>query len=193
MVFAHGQIVCAGAAEGSLLLDGLRAAGSVPDPILESATRTAGVRDLPLLDALAHLVDSSQLTRVVRARVVETVFDLFLGEDDVYTFAPGPPHELSQHFSESVDGILTEVTGRLREWAEIAQSIPSTDVVFRLVRHLPHPLEAATIDTAEWTALAAVDGRRSVAQVISAVGTSAKTVCAGLHRLNTRGLIERVR
>lgn len=193
IVFGSGQLICAGAASGSRFADAIRAQGAVTESVLEEQIRRCGGRDLPLLDALARTVNAEVLRPVVRQRLVETVFDLYLGGDDLYQFAPGAPHELSSWFTEPVEEVLAEVTERLRRWAEIAQSIPSTDVVFRLVRHLPKEIEVAQIGVAEWSVLAAVDGRRSVAQVISAVGASAQTVCAGLHELHRRGLLERTR
>lgn len=193
IVFGSGNLVCAGAASGSRFADALRSAGAVPEAAFEESFRRSGGRDLPMLDAIARIAPADSLRPVVRRQLVETVFDLYLGGDDLYQFAPGPPHELAGLFAAPVEEVLSEVTERLRRWAEIAQSIPSTDVVFRLVRHLPPGLEVAEVDVAQWSVLSAVDGRRSVAQVISAVGASAQTVCAALHDLHQRGLLERTR
>lgn len=193
IVFGSGNLVCAGAASGSRFAEALRADGAIAEAILEEQVRRSGGRDLPLLDALARAVPSELLRPVVRQRLVETVFDLYLAGDDLYQFAPGPPHELASLFSSPVEEVLGEVTERLRRWAEIAESIPSTDVVFRLVRQLPAGTDVAEIGVTQWSVLAAVDGRRSVAQVISAVGTSAQAVCTALHELHQRGLLERTR
>ena len=76
--------------------------------------------------------------------------------------------------------------------AEIAESVPSTQAVFRPRRRLADGVEAVTVDRGDWAVLAVLDGRRSVAQTIAATGRGSFEVCSALHRLHQAGVIEQV-
>ena len=47
-----------------------------------------------------------------------------------------------------------------------------------------------TVTAPEWHVLAALDGRRTVAEVVRSLGMSAFDVCAVLHRLIVGGAVE---
>jgi hypothetical protein len=116
---------------------------------------------------------------------------MLLPPPELATFQPGPPIALAQHFSFPVDSLLSEAQARVRQWAEIAESIPSTQAVFRLRRGLAPELDPVVTSRDQWAILAVLDGRRSVAHAISAAGRSPYDVCVVLHQLIQAGLIER--
>jgi hypothetical protein len=72
----------------------------------------------------------------------------------------------------------------------IADAIPSTAMVMRLCYEAPQ--EVVSIPADDWRVLAWVDGQRSIAELIRALGMSAFAVCAVLHRLLVSGIVEPV-
>lgn len=193
LVMCQGHLVCAGTTHGEQFAAGLRASGVVHPEWLEATIRSVGSLDLPLLDSVARSVDAAVLQPVVRERVIGVVFDLFLGPDDVYSAIADAPHELSTRFAVSVEDVLAEVSNRFEQWTRIATSIPSTDVVFRAAPRLAGGQDRVSIDAVSWEVLAAMDGRRSVAQVIGATGLDALVACRAIHELHCQGLVERTR
>lgn len=192
LLLAEGDLVAAGWVAGSGLEETVRVAGAVDDAELRALVHSTGGRDLPLLTALAGAVPVAELVPLVRDRVEAVVFDMLVHPGDALVFAPTDPHELASSFRFPVEPVLDAVTTRVRQWTEIAASIESTSTVFRPVRHLPPGCPTVDLDATRWTVLAALDGRRTVAQVISAAGLPMFTVCSTMHSLVQQGLIERI-
>jgi hypothetical protein len=117
---------------------------------------------------------------------------MLLPSTEAFVFQIGPRHPLADQFAFDVSTVIDEATRRVKEWAEIAASIPSAQAVFRPRRTLSPTITDVALSRDEWTILAVLDGRRSVAQAISASGRSSFDVCSVIHRLLGAGLLERV-
>lgn len=191
VALSDGSIVLAGSNNGPGLRQVLNARATLQPDVLGPVAERHGHHDLTLLSALVEVTDDGTLYPVVREQVVGTVFQALLPSGEQFAFLPGDRLPLAEHFSFQTETILDEAERRVAEWAEIAESIPSTQVVFRHRRRLNRELSSVTLTRDEWSVLAVLDGRRSVAQTIAAVGISAFEVCAVLHRLLRNGLIER--
>jgi hypothetical protein len=191
--FEDGAITYAGptdleAARTALLATGLvgpdawDSAGALP-PGLPGAPRPVERRPVadtgrsPLEEALADLA-------------VNTVFELLLPSAASFWFEPSLSHRLAGTRGLEAEQLISEAAARLESWRMIADVIPSTSVVVRFAGLLPPGVERVTFDRDEWPVLAAIDGRRDVASIISHTGLSAFGVCGVLHRLITLGVAE---
>jgi hypothetical protein len=88
----------------------------------------------------------------------------------------------------SGDALLAGAERRVEQWREITRFVPSTNAIARLVTEAP-PVPQIVIDARDWPVLSLIDGRRSVADVIVAVGGSPFDVCDTLAGLVVAGLV----
>ena len=192
IAFDRGRVVTAGAIGGPSIRSAVISSGVISAEQVAQATAHATGNDLVALAALVERFGADTLRPIVRENVVSTVFQLLLPSSEAFVFAetPAPPFADSINFSTSE--ILDEATGRVAQWAVIAESISSVEVVLRPRRKLPADSGQVTLTPREWEVLSVLDGRRSVAQVISAVGRNAFDVCTVLHRFLVDALVERV-
>jgi hypothetical protein len=192
---AGGDLVVAGSASGPTIIQALVANGVLTQDDANTLTANAmqsRAHDLNVLPILVERLGAVKLYPTVRDQTVSAVFQMLLPSQDEFTFVPGERLPIADHFQFPTEIILTEATRRVEEWAEIARSISSTQSVFRIRRTLNPELPSVTLTPEEWAVLAVLDGRRSVAQTIAALGRSAYDVCSVIHRLLKTGLVERL-
>jgi hypothetical protein len=187
LLLVHGQLALAGRRGGATL----RAAAS-------AALDPGAVAELPeqggepgFAAALVERFGDSALP-VIRDHVVANVFGAMLPSEEPYVFGELAAPPLPERLRFDVEGVLVDARQRVERWRRVAESIPSVETVFRPRRRLAPEITSVDLTPDEWTVLVVLDGRRSVAQTISAVGRSAYDVCSLLHELLSRGLIERV-
>ncbi|MFN0091151.1 MAG: DUF4388 domain-containing protein [Acidimicrobiales bacterium] len=184
----HGAVCAATTSDLDALRDELVASGVVGAP----GWRAAVAAGEALGDALVQVggADHEALEAALYDHTVTTVFELLLPGGPAFAFEPGAGHPLGCRRPVDVETVLADASERLRAWRAIAETIPSTSVVVRARRELPAGLASVTIARDAWRVLAAVDGRRTVAEVIAEVGLSAFGVCAVLHELVQAGALE---
>ena len=190
VALADGNLILAGSASGPTLADSIHVAAAVDEETVRAAVQRVGSHDLRLLEQLAP-AHADALHRVVFTHSVGAVFQMLLPSTEGYVFQPGSRHPLGDQFAYDVSAVLEEAARRVGQWAEIAASIPSAQAVFRPRRTLNPSIVAVELSRDEWTVLAVLDGRRSVAQAIAASGRSSFDVCSVIHRLLGSGLLER--
>ena len=147
-----------------------------------------------LIEALLRIgkAPPERLRAALYEHTISTLFELLVPNDNQFRFGRGEVHQLGAHFVFPVEEVLRAATARLTEFAEVARSFPSTDVVVRMVPRLPPDTPQVTLSAIEWQVLAGVDGKSTVADIIANVGHSAFTVFSALHRLLRSGAIETV-
>lgn len=190
VALASGAVVIAGIAGGRTLADELRAEGIVEGAVIDDAEAHGAHHDLVLLSGLVRDGADDALVDAVRRHTVAAVFQLLLPSTERFAFQPGAAISVARHISFSVEAILGDAQERLREWAAIAATVPSTQTVFLPRRHLDPGTDDVTVRREDWPVLAVLDGRRSVAQVLAATGRSSFEVLSSLHRLAQAALIE---
>ena len=152
---------------------------------------TSGHRSGSLADAVIGAgAQPDQVERVLREQTIGAVFELMLPSKDQFVFTAGSTHPVGHRFLFDPQQVLAEAERRVAAWKVIAESIPSTSLVMVPVRYLPG--ESVTIDSTDWTVLALLDGRRSIADIIRELGMSAFAVCNVLHQLRSAGIVEPV-
>lgn len=145
----------------------------------------------PAAQALAQMSPEAApvLARLLHEHNLNGLFELLVPSTEDYIFTPALVHPLGSRFSEATDGLINQARQRLDIWREIAVRIPNTDVTFRLSPELPDRCEEKVITADEWRYLSLLDGKTSVAEVITRTGSSAFRVCSALYRLALEDLI----
>jgi hypothetical protein len=200
-----GVVELAGGAVGSIVLvDGRIALATADDGptlaqmVIGSAAISADGWDAAqarvreghdLAEALVEAgADPERLVGALREQTVGALFEFLVPGETRFTYVPGASHPLGGRFSFEPGDVIDEARARVGAWKVIAAAIPSTSVVMQLTRQLDTPSIAITAE--DWRILALVDGRSSVADIISNLGMSAFAVCGVLHRLMMAGAVE---
>ncbi|MEZ5234116.1 MAG: hypothetical protein R2749_15610 [Acidimicrobiales bacterium] len=104
-------------------------------------------------------------------------------------FRPGPADPELSRYRFRIDAMIDAAHERVEAWRVIADVIPSTETVLTLAGDLPNTLDQVLIERADWQVLSGVDGRRTVAELVTRSGRSAFDVCSALYRMIVLGVI----
>jgi hypothetical protein len=85
-----------------------------------------------------------------------------------------------------VDHLVTAARERAQEWHDLRAALPGSDSVLALVADVE---QAPVVDREDWSVLARVDGRRTLAEVLAAMGASPLAAGHRLVQLMGRGLV----
>lgn len=189
---AGGDVYLATSESGPSLRQEVVGAGLASGSSWDAAEQVATVDSSPIADALVRVggVDSASLRHLVYEHTITTAFELMVPSHDPFRFTPDRLHPFGAPFRFKVEQVLRDAGRRVDAWRAIAEAIPSTAIVMRIAPVLPIEADSVTVSGTEWQVLAALDGRRSVAEIIRSLGMSAFTVCSALHRLLVAGAIE---
>jgi uncharacterized protein DUF4388 len=120
-------------------------------------------------------------------RLVEVCFGVVRLERGSFRFAADDPAPWRCPEPVELSDALVEVERLLKQWREIVRVIPSLDCRPRLLEALV--VEELVLDRAQWTLLVAVDGRRTVREVVERVGHPVLEVCHSLLELVEAGAV----
>lgn len=189
---AGGDLYLATSSTGPSLRQEVVGAGLVTATAWDAAEQVVSVDGSALADALVKVggVDAASLRHLVYEHTVTAIFELMVPSTDPFRFLAEQRHPFGSPFRFKVEQVLRDAGRRVDAWRAIAEAIPSTSVVMRIAPSLPIEADGVTVSGTEWQVLAALDGRRTVAEIIRSSGMSAFTVCSALHRLLTAGAIE---
>jgi hypothetical protein len=190
----EGRVYLANGPESPPLFEVLYAA-DIADPerlrvMCDEADRGGGT----VLDRLAAVDPGSQarVRRMLYEHVQAALFELMVPSTEPLEFEAGAHHVLGARFGQPADELLDVVQRRVELWRRIAELIPSTASRFRLSGRLPSGRAELVVTADEWPFVALLDGRRTVAELITETGDSAFRVCSLLYRLLLEGVIEPV-
>ena len=85
-----------------------------------------------------------------------------------------------------VDDLVAAARERAQEWHDLRAALPESDSVLALV---PDVAQAPVVDLDDWAVLARVDGRRTLTEVLAAMGASPLAAGNRLVQLLDRGLV----
>jgi hypothetical protein len=193
---AHGVVwfttgaLTGGAADVSTqsLARRLIGAGLVDDDALTAAVAHATADDVGVGRALQvqGTIDDGVLHDVSSEHIVDTVFDLLRWPDGDFAFVIDEPNPDDVGVSRQVDDVVTEARNRLEAWSEVSTTVSSPQTVLSQAANPPVELQLSRDD---WTLLALVDGRRTVADIVRLLGRGEYAVVSCLADLMTRGLL----
>jgi hypothetical protein len=162
-------------------------AGVVGDAALaEAVARVQGDASCGLARALAEQGSLSEdFARALAAeQATDAVFDLLRWPDGEFAFVvdEGDPDDLGA--TVAVEDVVAEGQRRMQTWAEA--EMPAPDAVISLA---PAPPAEPAMTRDEWSLLSLVDGRRTVADLVTLSGRGEYVVVSALAGLVDRGLL----
>jgi hypothetical protein len=167
----------------------LLGSGLVDDEALAAAAEElANNGSLSLAQLLAEKggLDVEQVKEVASEQVADAVFSLLRWADGEFAFVVDEVDPDDLGATVPVEHVVAEGQRRLAAWAELVEQVPAPDAVVT-VNPVPAADPAASRD--EWALLAMVDGRRTVADLVSLSGRGEYAVVSALAGLVSRGLL----
>jgi len=166
--------------------------GLVADDALAAAIdRSASDEGLGVVRALQQdaAIDEGALHDIGAEHVVDTVFDLLRWPDGDFAFVVDEPNPDDVGVSRQVDDVVAEARRRLDQWGKVATTLPSPESVLSISTN---PAAEPVLSRDEWSLLALVDGRRTVAAIVGLAGRGEFSVASSLADLVERGLLRTV-
>lgn len=137
------------------------------------------------------LISEDDLMRLMRMKAEEEIYDVFLWSEGDFRFLDDELPQMEMvPLRIDVTGIIMEGTRRVDEWPRLREVIPDDSVVPAIVKPLPGDLD---LNDAEQRVVEAIDGRRTIADIVLESRSSSFLVCSTIHQLIHSGSIEIVR
>jgi hypothetical protein len=140
---------------------------------------------------MIDVISEKDLTRLMRLKAEEEIYDIFLWREGDFHFIDDqlPTMEMIP-LQVDVTGIIMEGTRRFDEWTRIRELIPNETLVPVIEKPVDdEALEDLELGEASRTVVAAVDGRRTIADIILESRSSSFRVSETLASLAREGFI----
>jgi hypothetical protein len=168
----------------------LERGGRVTAEMLAKAHASQSIlkRDLFALLLQMKAVTPEDITAAYREQMEEEIYELFVDRGATFEFRenekPATPGKvIDEKYKLSGNGLIMEAARRLDEWGFIRQRVPSDRCVFEAggtVEQIPESeRDGATLDV-----MAALDGTRSIAEIVAKTGLTRFAVCKKLAVLS---------
>lgn len=166
------------------LLRQVVAAGAVAVSDLVAALDTAQpVRTLVERGCL----DGELVTQIAHEHTVDAVGELLSWTHGEFAVWVGESDPGDVGVRIDVDDLIEQGRARVTQWERVRGCLPDDDVVLLVAPALDGPIG---VEADEWSVLARIDGRRTLAQVVSAAGGAPLVACDRIAGLIGRGLVE---
>lgn len=138
---------------------------------------------------MIEVITEADLQRLMRLKAEEEIYDIFLWNDgDFYFIDDELPQMEMIALQVDVTGIIMEGTRRVDEWTRIRETIPSEAVI-------PVPLKEiddSDLEEVEEPIVRAIDGKRTIAEIVLESRSSAFTVSSTVSALVRHGFVKLV-
>lgn len=164
--------------------------GAVTDDALSGAVSAAeGTENLGVVRALLDhgSVDPDLLRQAAKDQAVDAVFDLLRWRTGDFSFSVEEANPDDVGVKLPAEKVLTDADGRNATWETVSKVVPSPQAVLAMPVVLP---SEPAVSREEWSLLALVDGRRTVADLVDLTGSGQYAVVSTLAGLVQRGLLE---
>jgi hypothetical protein len=165
--------------------------GYMSEPELVKAMQVQSESNILLgkILVMIDVIDEESLQRLMRRKAEEAIYDIFLWREGEFSFIDDelPTMEMIP-LQVDVTGLIMEGTRRVDEWQRIRLIIPNDALVPTRAR----PLDSEPLDDAQKMIVAAIDGRRTVADIVLESRSSTFVVCETLYRLVREGAVDLV-
>jgi uncharacterized protein DUF4388 len=128
------------------------------------------------------LTDESALL----SRVIDVCFAVERAEDGTFRFGPEEPSWVCEDTID-IEAAIDELGRLVAEWRDIQAVIPSLDCRIRLADELG--IEELTVDRERWQLIVALDGRRSVRDLVRKTNRPVLDVCHAILSLVDAGAV----
>jgi hypothetical protein len=128
---------------------------------------------------MIEVISEQDLQRFMRLKAEEEIYDIFLWNDGDFYFVDDelPKMEMIP-LQVDVTGIIMEGTRRVDEWVRIRETVPNEAVIPVMVK----PVDDTELEEVEEPIVHAIDGKRTIAEIVlesrSSAFTVSSTVCA---------------
>ena len=140
---------------------------------------------------MIEVISEQDLQRFMRLKAEEQIYDIFLWNDGEFYFVDDELPQMEMiPLQVDVTGIIMEGTRRVDEWARIRETVPHEAVVPMPVKEIdPDQLD---LEEVEEPIVRAIDGRRTIADIVLESRSSAFTVSATVCALVRHGFAKLV-
>lgn len=133
------------------------------------------------------LINEDDLMRLMRLKAEEEIYDVFLWHEGEFHFIDNELPQMEMiPLKVDVTGIIMEGTRRVDEWPRIREVIPNDSVIPVVQKRIETDEE---FDEAETTVIDAIDGKRTVAELVLESRSSSFLVCSTLCPLIRAGFV----
>ena len=138
---------------------------------------------------MIDVINEPDLVRFMRLKAEEEIYDIFLWNDGDFYFVDDELPQMEMiPLQVDVTGIIMEGTRRVDEWARIRETIPNEAVIPQLVREVDY----TDLEEVEEPIVRAIDGRRTIADLVLESRSSAFTVSSTVSALVRHGFAKLV-
>jgi hypothetical protein len=128
---------------------------------------------------MIDVISESDLQRLMRLKAEEEIYDIFLWNDGEFYFLDDElPQQEMIPLQVDVTGIIMEGTRRVDEWGRIRETVPNEAVIPVILKDV----DAEELEEVEEPIVRAIDGKRTIADIVlesrSSAFTVSSTVCA---------------
>lgn len=138
---------------------------------------------------MIEVINESDLQRLMRMKAEEEIYDIFLWNDGEFYFIDDELPQMEMiPLQVDVTGIIMEGTRRVDEWTRIRETIPNEAVI-------PVPLkdiDDTELEEVEEPIVRAIDGKRTIADIVLESRSSAFTVSSTVSALVRHGYVKLV-
>ena len=135
---------------------------------------------------MIDVIGEEDLQRLMRLKVEETIYDIFLWPEGDFHFNDGEvPTAQMIPLHVDVTGIIMEGTRRVDEWARIREVIPNDAVIPMIAKKI----EEKSLEEGQRTIVHAIDGKRSIAEIVLESRSSKFNVSSTVQNLIRGGFL----
>jgi hypothetical protein len=138
---------------------------------------------------MIEVITEADLQRLMRLKAEEEIYDIFLWNDGDFYFVDDELPQMEMiALQVDVTGIIMEGTRRVDEWTRIRETISSEAVI-------PVPLneiDDSELEEVEEPIVRAIDGKRTIAEIVLESRSSAFTVSSTVSALVRHGVVKLV-
>ena len=133
---------------------------------------------------MIDVITEADLVRFMRMKAEEEIYDIFLWNDGDFYFVDDELPQMEMiPLQVDVTGIIMEGTRRVDEWARIRETIPNEAVIPQLVKEVDY----TDLEEVEEPIVRAIDGKRTIAELVLESRSSAFTVSSTVSALVRHG------
>ncbi|MFZ2492950.1 MAG: DUF4388 domain-containing protein [Thermoanaerobaculia bacterium] len=133
---------------------------------------------------MIDVISEPDLQRFMRLKAEEEIYDIFLWKDGEFYFVDNELPQMEMvPLQVDVTGIIMEGTRRVDEWGRIREVIPHEGVIPSLEK----PIDMTELEEVEEQIVRAIDGKRSIAEIVLESRSSAFVVSSTIATFMRRG------
>ena len=138
---------------------------------------------------MIDVINEPDLVRFMRLKAEEEIYDIFLWNDGDFYFVDDELPQMEMiPLQVDVTGIIMEGTRRVDEWARIRETIPNEAVIPKLLKEVDY----TDLEEVEEPIVRAIDGKRTIAELVLESRSSAFTVSSTVSALVRHGFAKLV-